>query len=263
MAWSLIDLIPIVEYMASFVVVAIFKNETTSLKEWIEHYKWQGAAHIYMGDNESNDDPLKILQPYIDDGFVTYIPYPGKAIQIEFYRVLTQKIQSLQTPPEWTIMVDLDEYWFGQSALLKDVLADYPDTIDVISRCWREFGPSEDGFQPESLRKELVYRNPVETSPKFAFRTLRVKPNQVWIHEIREHPEDRIHVETEKLHCHHYHCQSLEHYMSVRIPRGYAMGDLSVYSLVDESFHKRGALCTFQDTNLAEKVVTFEEKVTS
>jgi hypothetical protein len=251
--------------MSSFVVVAIFKNETTSLQEWIDHYIWQGATHIYMGDNGSTDNPLKILQPYIDSGYITYIPYPGTAMQVNFYRFMTKKIQELTNPPEWTLIADLDEYWFGQTDILQMVLSEYSDTVDVIYRQWREFGPSEDGFQPKSLRKELIYRNPEETSPKFIFRTLRIKPEQIWIHEIREHSEDYVIREKEKLHCHHYHCQSLEHYMTVRIPRGYVMGDLNVYSVnIDESFHKRGATCTLKDINLADRVYAeFEEKVTS
>jgi hypothetical protein len=245
--------------MANFVVVAIFKNETTTLKEWLEHYKWQGSKHIYMGDNESTDNPLDILQPYIDEGFVTYIPFPGKVVQFDFYRLVTHKLQLLDSPPDWTFMVDLDEFWFGDQKPMDQVLLEYPDSIDVVYRSWREFGPSEDGFQPSSLRKELTRRNPAETSPKFGFRTLRIKPEQVWIHEIREHPDERMVRETTKLHCHHYHCQSLEHYMTVRIPRGYALGD-NIYAIdVNESFYKRGALCTLVDTQLADQVRLYEK----
>jgi hypothetical protein len=58
--------------MANFVVVAIFKNETTNLKEWIDHYIWQGASHIYLCDHESTDNPLEILQPYIEKGVVNF-----------------------------------------------------------------------------------------------------------------------------------------------------------------------------------------------
>ena len=36
-----------------FSVAAMFKNESWSLKEWIEHYKFHGADHIYLIDDLS------------------------------------------------------------------------------------------------------------------------------------------------------------------------------------------------------------------
>ena len=59
-------------------VMAIFKNETMNLKLWIEHYLWQGVEHFYLIDNGSNDNPLSILQEYIDNGIVTYYFLPEK-----------------------------------------------------------------------------------------------------------------------------------------------------------------------------------------
>lgn len=69
----------------SFVVIAIFKNETIDMKEWIEHYIWQGASHIYLADNESTDLPLTILQPYIDAKYITYMKVKGNGIQPNVY----------------------------------------------------------------------------------------------------------------------------------------------------------------------------------
>jgi hypothetical protein len=49
-------------------VLSIFKNETINLKLWLDHYLWQGAEHFYLIDNGSTDEPLNILQEYIDKG---------------------------------------------------------------------------------------------------------------------------------------------------------------------------------------------------
>jgi hypothetical protein len=247
--------------MERFVVVAIFKNETTNLKEWIEHYKWQGASHIYLADNESSDSPLEILQPYIESGFITYDIIVGHNMQISFNRLWTKRIQSLENPPDWILIADLDEFWYGETKLLKDVLLDFRKSIHVVYTWWREFGPSEDGFQPSSLRKDLVYRNPQLRSPKFMFRTNQVDAENVWIHEVRNIPEETTHVENSILHCNHYFCQSLEYWRSVKIPRGCVMGDLSVYSSM-ETFNSRAEPCTMLDTTLAEQVRKFEEEGT-
>ena len=59
------------DYKYYFSVASMFKNESWTLKEWIEHYKLYGADHIYLIDDFSDDDYLPILQPYIDSGYVT------------------------------------------------------------------------------------------------------------------------------------------------------------------------------------------------
>ena len=53
-------------------VLSIFKNEIMNLKVWIEHYLWQGVDHFYLIDNGSTDNPLHILQEYINKGIVSY-----------------------------------------------------------------------------------------------------------------------------------------------------------------------------------------------
>ena len=57
-------------------VLAQFKNETMNLKVWIEHYLWQGVEHFYLIDNGSTDNPLSILQEYINRGIVSYYYKP-------------------------------------------------------------------------------------------------------------------------------------------------------------------------------------------
>jgi hypothetical protein len=245
--------------MASFVVVAILKNETMNLKEWLDHYIWQGASHFYIADNESDDNLLEVLDPYIQKGLVDIIGVKGNTGQIPSYRYFTDLIQSQQNPPEWILIADGDEFWFGEHKLLKDALLEYPENVHVIYRCWREFGPSSDGFHPDSLRKELIYRNPDETSPKFIFRTQKIQPINVWIHEIRDYPEEFQLRETKNIHCHHYFCQSLEFWNSVKIPRGCNDGDLTVYA-TNNVFEKRAAQCTMIDTTLADLLKKFEEK---
>ena len=47
-----------------FSVAAMFTNESWTLKEWVEHYKLQGADHIYLVDDFSDDDdPYTVSSP--------------------------------------------------------------------------------------------------------------------------------------------------------------------------------------------------------
>jgi hypothetical protein len=245
--------------MSTFVVIAILKNEGKNLKEWLDHYIWQGAQHFYIAENDSNDDTLDILEPYIKNGLVDLIHVKGNREQINSYRYFTNQIQNSKNIPDWILIADGDEFWFGENTLLKNALLQYDDNVHVIYRHWREFGPSIDGFHPNSLRKDLVYRNPQETSPKFIFRTTKIKPEHVWIHEIRDYPAEFQLQETKNIHCHHYYSQSLEYWNLVKVVRGCNDGDLSVY-LCGNFFETRSALCIQLDTTLADLVKKFETK---
>jgi hypothetical protein len=47
------------------VVVAMFKNESHVLKEWIEHYLREGVDTFLLTDNDSSDNYKPILEPYL------------------------------------------------------------------------------------------------------------------------------------------------------------------------------------------------------
>ncbi|WP_083906792.1 glycosyltransferase family 2 protein [Octadecabacter arcticus] len=44
------------------------KNESLNIKEWIEHYLWQGIEQIYLIDNGSTDLTLDIIRPWVESG---------------------------------------------------------------------------------------------------------------------------------------------------------------------------------------------------
>ena len=54
----------------SVCIVAIFKNESHILKEWMEHYISQGIDKFFLIDHNSTDNYFHILQPYINSGMV-------------------------------------------------------------------------------------------------------------------------------------------------------------------------------------------------
>ena len=95
-------------------VLAIFKNETYVLKEWIDHYISEGVEHFYMIDNNSNDDPDTILKPYIDDGMVDLFHERRKQrfIQLPAYNRLFPK---LKVESEWLLVIDLDEIMYARN----------------------------------------------------------------------------------------------------------------------------------------------------
>ena len=62
--------------MHPLVVCAIFKQEAHYLKEWIEFHRIQGFSKFFLYNNNSNDNYLEVLQPYIDKGIVDLTEWP-------------------------------------------------------------------------------------------------------------------------------------------------------------------------------------------
>ena len=61
-------------------LATMMKNQRRWLREWIEFHLIIGVEHFIVYDNESTDHPLEILQHYIDQGLVTYIPWPPRTV---------------------------------------------------------------------------------------------------------------------------------------------------------------------------------------
>ena len=119
-------------------IIAIFKDETLNLKLWIDHYLWQGVDHFYMIDNGSQDNPLSILQPYIDDGKVSYYNLPEPQKQTEHYRNVYDKY--IKNNTEWLIVCDMDEFFYGTETNLKNAVKKLSYKYDYIICNWLMFG---------------------------------------------------------------------------------------------------------------------------
>ena len=100
-------------------ICAIFRNEAPYMKEWIEFHKIQGVEHFYLYNNQSDDNYLEVLKPYIDSQWVTLVEwsYTYKrgyfnnwlAIQTNAYKDCLKKYKNEST---WFAMIDLDEFLF-------------------------------------------------------------------------------------------------------------------------------------------------------
>lgn len=120
-----------------FSVCGIFKNESSILREWILYYKVIGTDHIYLYNNNSDDDYLSILQPFIDEGFVTLINWPKNHAQMEAYKDCYTKVRY---ETEWLAFFDLDEFLCPlKETSIKDYLVKYEGYPGLIIY-WRMFG---------------------------------------------------------------------------------------------------------------------------
>lgn len=228
--------------MVFLACLSIFKNETLGLRVWLDHYLWQGVDHFYLVDNGSTDNPLAILQPYIDRGLVTYEFRPEPHVQPRHYAHMFRHYQ-IGRHAEWLLVCDLDEFVFAPPpSRLASRIQQLAAVADCVYVHWRLFASSEFnssaeaglGLELDGQGHPLDVRRLVRCQPalhpdhKYIVRTSIVRDaDQVWIHRLLDHaPTDRLAVDDEGLRLHHYQTQSRHYFQTVKMARGDADGFL-------------------------------------
>lgn len=133
-------------------ICAIFRDEASYLKEWIEFHKLQGATHFFLYNNNSLDDYLKVLNPYINDNTVTLIEWnysyktvekgdaiPWLSIQTGAYNDCLKKYGKLT---KWLAVIDIDEFLFCPSGKTLPLFLKGYESYAGLCVNWLLFGTS-------------------------------------------------------------------------------------------------------------------------
>jgi hypothetical protein len=239
-------------------IVAIFKNESHILKEWINHYIGQGVDKFFMIDNDSNDNYLEHLQPYINNNIVELVIDKKRYVQSEHYNThFLNKCKKYN----WVIVCDLDEFIYARKnyKTIKEYLQTLNNSISQVFIPWKIFGSN--GFntleqeQPknviDSFTKRINYDKTngfqgviIENNHKYSFskciiRTIYLIRFNVHSSQTRnnnyitsDNTYNNIHnnnsftkideniLEKSFLHLNHYVIQSFNWFMNVKATRG-------------------------------------------
>jgi hypothetical protein len=138
-------------------LIAIFKNEASIMKEWLDHYIKEGIEHFFLIDNGSDDDYMKILQEYIDNNLVTLVIDSRRHMQRELYN---EYFLELSKAYEWVIVCDLDEFIYSRKNMktIRDYLNSLDESISQVKIQWKMFGSSGYIEQPISVIKSFTKR---------------------------------------------------------------------------------------------------------
>jgi hypothetical protein len=205
-------------------VLAIFKNETMNLKLWIDHYLWQGVDHFYLIDNGSNDNPLSILNEYINKGIVSYFYLPERHKQVDHYRFVFDN-QNIKNKTQWLAVCDLDEFFFGVDQKLTTKIKSLEPYYDYILCNWKMFGSNGLLKHPPDIRTAITHcEKSLHENTKYIFKPNIIKDSsQIWIHSlvnISNINPKRIRVANQLIKLNHYPIQSQEFFRKVKMTRG-------------------------------------------
>ncbi len=158
-------------------ICAIFKNEAPWLREWLAyHSDVLGAERFYLYNNDSTDEYLEILQPYIANGIVELIDWSSSnpshclpsedsaswsGAQIGAYNHCL-KHKALKKA-KWVAMIDIDEFIVpvhGVSSFYRFLQRSEKKRKGTIKIPWRIFGTSNvfDLGSGDLLTEKLTFR---------------------------------------------------------------------------------------------------------
>jgi len=224
-------------------IVAMVKNESEYIKEWLEYHMLVGVDKFVIYDNNSDDNLKEILQPYINSGKVDYFLYTKTQLDFEKKNkkaeywafqayAYNDAIKKYRNKSKWIGFIDIDEF-------IVPVKKDY--IIDVINEIendilkgklftglainWVMYGFSGHRDKPNGLIIENFTRNDgILERIKSIVNPRTVIQYQVHaalhffhIKVINEHGKDSYETDIskssiEKIRINHYYTRSYEEY---------------------------------------------------
>ena len=109
---------------------AIYKDEARYLPEWLEFHRLVGIERFFLYSNNSTDDHLQVLAPYMEEGTVVQRDWPLFPGQMEAYR---ECIKDHSDDSRWIVFQDLDEFLFSPTGrLVSEVLRGFEEYPGVV-----------------------------------------------------------------------------------------------------------------------------------
>ena len=119
-------------------------NEEESLPLF---YQATGAEKIYLYDNDSTDNLLEVINPFLESGFVEYRFIHGSKVQCFVYR---DAVRRARGRTKWLAIVDADEFLFSPKGKMPEQLKAYEEYPGVGVN-WVMYGPNGHDTRPEGL----------------------------------------------------------------------------------------------------------------
>jgi hypothetical protein len=178
---------------------AIFQNEAKYLPEWIDYHQRIGVEHFWLYNNNSTDDYLTTLQPYIQSGLVELIDWPSYQEENDWFHfsfvvqtgAYNDAILRSKKLTRWLAVIDTDEFIVP---LIDD------DLLTCLTRFkreqglyihWLNFGTSNYTLGPNESMLTYLIHCALPDHPRNAFRKSIVNPKKVFTYSNPHLPEYR------------------------------------------------------------------------
>lgn len=215
--------------MYSLAIGCLFRNESHSIVEWLEHYLFHGVEHFYLINDLSDDSSCQLIQPYIDRGLITLFNanwdrYLGR--QRDMYN---HYILPLISQTKWLLLVDMDEYVWSPKHLDVRLMLEECFNIGQIQIDHTLFGSSGHELQPKTIVGDFIFRSKERPTKepgnrkyiiqtKFGFSSLNI--HHATFNDVTLEKDKFTLLGDPYFRMNHYSCQSLEFWKTVKCVRG-------------------------------------------
>jgi hypothetical protein len=126
------------EYKYFLSVCVCLKNEANHVAEFISHYAQQGVDHIYIVDNNSDDNVKEVIENsgyahlvtlLFDDIVIAYQDGDKRITKISNHLAMLNNnfFRRVKEETEWAIIVDIDEFMVGKNG---HTIRSYVNSLD-------------------------------------------------------------------------------------------------------------------------------------
>ncbi|MCC7531022.1 MAG: glycosyltransferase [Candidatus Melainabacteria bacterium] len=263
------------DYRYELAIATMFKNEAKYLREWIEFHKLLGVEHFYLFNNQSTDDFLCVLAPYVKDGVADLLEWPGHCQDHKEFQTLQRScferaVAIAAGRAKWLALIDTDEFIVPVSEDNLPAFLNRYEEFGGLCINWQGFGSSHlDRLPDKSLLIESLQRCAALDHPYNLHVKTIVRPEQVERISNVHYPDliagsckvnaEGIPIEGvfspyvsfEKIRLNHYWSRDKEHLYSLKIPKTRGVGrrmDDEMVALRERDFNFResdGAIARF------------------
>lgn len=169
-------------YKYELSICAMFQNEAPYLKEWIEFHRLIGVKHFWLYNNNSSDNYLEVLKPYIRKGTVELIDWPSPQEKdwtpyqnMAYADCMTRSLGK----SKWVAAIDIDEFIVPVHneneviETLRSIEKNRPDVAGLML-FWQFFGTShlKDLPSNKTLVESLLLKAPVNYGGNHQVKTI-------------------------------------------------------------------------------------------
>ena len=158
---------------AKLAVLCILRDESLNLREWLQHYVWQGVDLFLLLDNGSTDGFDAITT---DFPTVTVLRAPERRMQVLHYNELGRPWLE-QRGIQYVAVVDVDEFFFAEEprATFRDVAMLALQNASQFTCAFHHFGSSGFVLQPYSVRECFTMRSAVTSAVEHGKSVVRLQ----------------------------------------------------------------------------------------
>jgi hypothetical protein len=207
--------------MIKIAILTIFRDEAHILYEWCKYHLDFGFDHLYMINNQSQDD-FNLIIDELNTDKITIFNEPGYKIQEVALQKYYGKIRHLY---DWIYICDLDEfiYFNDSNQYLDQFLDNQPNDIQSITINWKIFQPSHFNCPNSVIENNIIWcKNALGSNLNKSIIRTCISPDKIHHHQPKIpytqiklfRPIDNI------IQINHYRYNSWEFMLGLKLSRG-------------------------------------------